>query len=291
MSDLKERAREFHAKKRLGQNFLTNADRLSQIAAALNIKPGERVLEIGPGLGFLTKVLSQSGAYLTAVELDGQCVRMLNELSLPHLSLIESDFLTCDLSKILSEKTKVVGNIPYNITSPIIAKLLGEIGEPSPWLSAIDSIVLTVQREVALRLVASAGDDHYSQISLLIEYFAEAEMLFSIEPEEFYPVPEVRSAVVRIKPRLKPPIQCRNHKLLRQIIQAGFRQRRKMLKNNLAFLKLHQVEILAVFGRLNFDPQVRAERLSLKQFALLTDAFLDMIVDSGEVGKGASSAV
>jgi 16S rRNA (adenine1518-N6/adenine1519-N6)-dimethyltransferase len=291
MPDLKQIAREFHAKKRLGQNFLINSERLSEISLALNLAPGDHVLEIGPGLGFLTAELAASGASVKAVELDKQCIKALEDRSFPNLKLIEADFLACDLAAILTEKTKIVGNIPYNITSPIIARLLGEIGEPSPWLSEIDSIILTVQREVAHRLVAKAGDDHYSQISLLINYFAEAELLFLVQPQEFYPIPDVTSAVVRLIPHAAPPVQCHNHKLLRQLIQAGFRQRRKMLKNNLGFLKLPAEQIADIFRQLNFDPQVRAERLSLKQFALLSDAYSQLQLSPETLKKGASSRV
>jgi 16S rRNA (adenine1518-N6/adenine1519-N6)-dimethyltransferase len=289
--DLKQRARDFHAKRRLGQNFLVNPERLSEIAHAIDILPSDHVLEIGPGLGFLTTRLAALGARLTAVELDRECISTLDALSLPRFNLIHADFLECDLASILSEKTKIIGNIPFNITTPIIARLLGEIGEPSPWLSQIDSVVLTVQREVGRRLVARPGDDDYSQITLLIDYFAKSELLFMIQPDEFYPVPDVTSAVVRLVPHAAPPVQCADTKLLRQLIQAGFRQRRKMLRNNLGFLKLPQARITEVFEKLNFDPQVRAERLSLKQFAMMSDAFSQTNTHPDDVKHGAPSTV
>jgi 16S rRNA (adenine1518-N6/adenine1519-N6)-dimethyltransferase len=274
LQSLKEKARHFRAKKRLGQNFLINPEILSKIVRAFELKENDHVLEIGPGLGFLSQLLVEAGARLTAIEVDSECVKKLRALSLPRMELIQSDFLDSDLSALLSEKTKVIGNIPYNITSPIIAKLLGEIGKPSPWLGAIDSIILTVQREVASRLVALPGGEDYSQITLLINYFAQAELLFLIEPEDFYPIPEVTSAVVRLVPYATPPVSCLNTKLLRQLIRSGFRQRRKMLRNNLGFLKISPDKLLEVFAELNFDPQVRAERLGLKQFALLADALV-----------------
>jgi len=274
LQNLREKARHFKMKRRLGQNFLINPEILSKIVRALDLKENDHVLEIGPGLGFLSQVLIEAGARLTAIEVDGECVKKLRALSLPRFEVIQSDFLDCDLSPLLSEKSKVIGNIPYNITSPIIAKLLGEIGESSPWLGAIDSVMLTVQREVARRLVALPGEEDYSQITLLINYFAQAELLFLIEPEHFYPIPEVISAVVRLVPYAAPPISCLNTKLLRQLIRSGFRQRRKMLRNNLGFLKIGPDELLEVFATLNFDPQVRAERLGLKQFALLADALV-----------------
>jgi len=269
--DLRYQARDFNAKKRLGQNFLINPDALARIVKESQIAPGERVVEIGSGLGFLTAILVGAGANVTAVELDPECVETVSELNLPRLKVLHEDFLDSDLSQILDQKTKVIGNIPYNITTPIIARLFGELDEPSPWLSNIDSVVLTVQKEVALRLVAKAGEEDYSQISILVGYFANAELLFELPPHDFVPIPEVTSAVVRMVPHKAPPISCLSMRLMRQIVKAGFKQRRKMLKNNLGFLNLGQDVLAKVFDKLNFDPQVRAETMGLKQFALLTD--------------------
>ncbi len=268
---LKQQARDFSAKKRLGQHFLTNSDVLIQIAEQANICPGDHLLEIGPGLGFLTKILIEFGATVTAVELDLDCVNYLRNLHLPGLEVIHQDFLQCDLAHILKSKSKVIGNIPYQITTPIIARLLGEIGEPSPWLNSIESIIFTMQREVAHRLVADPGEEDYSQVSLLAKYFADRELLFTIAAQDFFPAPEVTSAVVKLTPYRQLKVKCLNHKLLRQIIQSGFRQRRKMLKNNLSFLKIEPGVLSGIFAELKFDPQVRAERLGLDQFALLAD--------------------
>jgi 16S rRNA (adenine1518-N6/adenine1519-N6)-dimethyltransferase len=268
---LRQQAREFSAKKRLGQHFLTNAEVLTRIAEQANICPGDHLLEIGPGLGFLTKILIDMGATVTAVELDIDCVKYLNSLKLPGLKVIHQDFLQCDLEEILASRTKVIGNIPYQITTPIIGRLLGEIGEPSTWLNSIESIIFTMQREVAHRLIANPGEENYSQVSLLANYFADRELLFTIAAQDFSPAPEVTSAVVRLTPYGELKVNCLNHKLLRQIIQAGFRQRRKMLKNNLAFLHFDPNVLNKIFAELNFDPQVRAERLGLGQFALLAD--------------------
>jgi 16S rRNA (adenine1518-N6/adenine1519-N6)-dimethyltransferase len=269
--DLRHQARDFNAKKRLGQNFLINPDALARIAKELHIVPGEQVVEIGPGLGFLTAILVGAGANVTAVELDPECVETVTELNLPRFKVLHEDFLQSDLNQILNQKSKVIGNIPYNITTPIIARLFGELDEPAPWLSNIDSVVLTVQKEVGLRLVAKAGEEDYSQISILVGYFANAELLFELPPEDFVPIPEVTSAVVRMVPHKVPPVTCQSMRLMRQIVQAGFRQRRKMLKNNLGFLNLGQEVLAQVFHKLNFDPQVRAETMGLRQFAQLTD--------------------
>ena len=193
-------------------------------------------------------------------------------MNMPGVEIHHQDFLQFDLTSIDCRSLKVVGNVPYQITTPIVARLFGEIGAPSPWITKIDSVVMTVQKEVAERFVANPNNKNYSQISLLIKYFAEAELLEVIPAESFVPEPNVKSAVVRMKPHLRVPIDCSDHKLLRQIIRAGFKQRRKMLKNNLSFLNLSEAELGALFASLKIDPMVRAERLSLDQFAKIANA-------------------
>jgi len=206
------------------------------------------------------------------VDLDRECVDELKKLNLPGVEIHHQDFLQFDLSSIDCRSLKVVGNVPYQITTPIVARLFGEIGAPSPWLSKIDSVVMTVQKEVAERFVANPSNKNYSQITLLIKYFAQAEMLEVIPAESFIPEPNVTSAVVRMTPYKSPKVDCVDHKLLRQIIRAGFKQRRKMLKNNLSFLNMPESELGAMFASLKIDPMVRAERLTLDQFALIANA-------------------
>ena len=256
----------------MGQNFLVDPDVLQKIASAINPLPGDSIIEIGPGLGFLTRLLSQNHINLTAVELDRDCVAKLNNLHLANTSIIHGDFLKFDLPQLQSSnKIKIVGNIPYQITAPIMKHLLGEIGTPSPWFPHIEYIVLTIQHEVAKRLVASPGTKDYSQITLLTNFYCTPSILYVVPSNCFYPEPEVTSATVKLVPLKQPAVSCSNYKLLRQIIAAGFSQRRKMLKNNLDFL-ISEKQLLAVFNKLNFDPQTRAERLSLSHFAKLTDA-------------------
>lgn len=245
---------------------------LNQIAEQLHLEPQDTVLEIGPGLGFLSELLVPRCKKVTAIELDQYCIDALNKLSLPNLEIIEGDFLRTDLSRIIDKPTKIVGNIPYNITTPIISKLIGEIGEPTVWLPNIKSIVLTVQRELANRLVAQPGKKDYSQITLLINYYGTAKMLLAISPENFSPAPRVHSAVVQFIPHDKILVNCNNHKLLRRVIKLGFASRRKMLKNTLRLLGLSDDKLAEIFKELAFDPQVRAESLALQQFANLTDA-------------------
>jgi len=196
-------------------------------------------------------VLVASGAPVQAIELDQNCVTALEQLSLPNLAIIHKDFLQVDLDNVITRKTKVVGNIPYNITTPIISKLLGEIGQPAPWLSKIQLIVLTVQQELAQRLVATPGRKDYSQITLLMNYFGTTEIVFKLLAKDFSPVPRVDSAVIRFVPHRQPQILCRNYETLRQITQIAFARRRKMLKNNLLALHLGEAAINKVFTELN----------------------------------------
>ncbi len=245
---------------------------LRRIAESLQLTADDTIVEIGPGLGFLTRFLAATGAHVTAVELDADAVKALSLLQLPDVNLVHADFLAFDLSK-MQTPLKVVGNVPYQITTPIVCRLFGEIGEPQPWFPLIEKVVLTVQLEVAERFVAEPDTREYSQITLLTNYFTEAKVLFTLAPQEFFPPPKVRSAVVEFTPRRKPPIDCSNTKLLRQLIKAGFSQRRKMLRNNLGFLRLSNEEINQVFKQIDLAPQTRAERLSLQNFANLTNAF------------------
>lgn len=242
----------------------------------MDIKATDNVLEIGPGIGFLTRFLSATGARVHAVELDWECCINLKDLALPNVTIHQQDFLQFDLAS-QPEHLKVAGNVPYQITTPILCYLFGEIGTPSPWFHNIEKVVLTVQKEVAERFVAKPGTSEYSKITLLTNYFSQAEILHILPSECFYPPPKVTSAVVSFTPLPTPPIDCTNHKLLRQVIKAGFGQKRKMLKNNLAFLKQPLSALDAVFAEMNLDPQTRAERLSLQQFARLTN-LLDALV-------------
>jgi 16S rRNA (adenine1518-N6/adenine1519-N6)-dimethyltransferase len=272
-ADLIKLARQFRTKKSLGQNFLVEPSVLQLIADSLSATEVDTVLEIGPGIGFLTRFLTNTGARVLAVELDSDAVDDLRAALTPNLEVVHADFLAFDLTA-LETKFKVVGNVPYQITTPIVARLFGEIGQPQPWLSRIEKVVLTVQLEVAQRFVATPDTRDYSQITLLTQYFSEPKILLELGPEEFYPSPNVRSAVVEFTPHQEPPVQCNNYKLLRSLIKSGFSQRRKMLRNNLGFLKLDGGTLVKVFHDLKLDPQVRAERLSLEKYCQMAN-YLD----------------
>lgn len=269
---LYNKARHFHTKRRLGQNFLVDPEVLSRIASSIDPQPDDCVIEIGPGLGFLTEFLAQSGCRIVAVDLDRECVEALGKRNLKGVEVIHHDFLQYDLQALEGESLKVIGNVPYQITTPIVARLFGEIGAPSPWLHRIKSLVMTVQREVAHRFTATPDHKEYSTITLLVDYFAKCELLEIVPSDAFVPEPNVTSAVVRFTPHKESPIDCVDHKLLRQIIRAGFKQRRKMLRNNLSFLKINPDEAGKMLASLKIDPLARAERLTLEQFARIANA-------------------
>ncbi|MGD9684490.1 MAG: 16S rRNA (adenine(1518)-N(6)/adenine(1519)-N(6))-dimethyltransferase RsmA [Candidatus Obscuribacterales bacterium] len=274
--ELVREARKLTANKKLGQNFFVDSGRLDRIAEAVNPSPSDHIIEIGAGLGFLTSALAASGARITAIELDERLYQRLIDKfrERSSVSIVHGDFLSFDLGSLPDTRVKIAGNIPYQITSPIISRIFGEIGKPRPWLAKIDEVVITIQLEVAERLVARPGGKDYSQLTVLKDYYFDAELLFKVPPECFLPRPEITSAVVRLKPHAAPPVKLESmdYSLLRTIVRCGFKQRRKMLKNNLGFLKLSDREISDILRSLKINPLARAEDLSLIQFGMLTDA-------------------
>jgi 16S rRNA (adenine1518-N6/adenine1519-N6)-dimethyltransferase len=277
-ASLIKEAKAFHLKKRLGQHFLVDTDALGTIVDALNAHDGDTVIEVGAGIGFLTRLLARTGANIIAVDLDRESIERLQAANYKNVEIKHGDFLRFDLNAEApaAGKLRVVGNVPYQITGLIIGHLLGELDKPSPWLQRIENIVLTIQYEVARRIIAPPGDSEYSRVSILVQQYCEVELVQRLPPSSFFPPPEVNSAVIRLVRRAQPAVACRNLQLMRQLVAAGFRQRRKMFRNALGFLRLPQSQVDAVFARLGLDPQVRAERLSLKQFAMLADAFDEM---------------
>lgn len=279
-------ARAFHTKKKLGQHFLVDSEVLTSITDALDLKASDQVLEIGPGIGFLTRFLAATGAQVTAVELDRESIVELKALQIPNLTIKHGDILAYDISSgrfrepgntgwtepETGRNLKVAGNVPYQITGLILGHLLGEIDKKNDTLSRIDRIVLMVQKEVAERMVASAGTKQYAQLSLLVQYYCDAEVIQHVPATKFFPAPRVDSIVIRLTPLEKPRVDCSSTRLLRRVIKSGFAQRRKMLRNALTSLGVGFEQIDKVFKELRIDPQARAENLSLQQFAMLTDA-------------------
>lgn len=266
-----DKARKVFAKKRLGQNFFVDPDGLARIVGSLSLKETDHVLEIGPGLGFLTNMLVETGARVTVVELDRDMVDRLKKEFGNKINIIHGNFLDFDLSSLSPVPNKLVGNIPYQITSPICAHIFGEIGEPAQWVDEIEVVVMTVQFEVAERLLAKPGVKAYSHLTVLKDYLFDAEMLFKVPASSFYPMPEVTSATVRCIPLREPPVKPVDMRLFKQLLQIGFKQRRKMLKNNLQFLQLSEEQLVDIMRKAGINPLARAENLTISQFSALSD--------------------
>lgn len=267
--------RSIRPRKQFGQHWLRDQEILDRIIMAAELSQSDRVLEIGPGTGNLTSRLLSIVSALVSVEIDRDlCKKLVYKYGeQANFLLIQNDFLKSDLSPFLKDfprfqnPNKVVANIPYNITGPIIAKLLGKITTPAP--QQYESIVLLVQKEVGDRLVAIPGTKAYGALSIRVQYLASCELICDVPARSFYPQPKVDSVVVRLRPRiLEDP--AHNPRQLETLIKLGFASRRKMLRNNLqGSIKI--AELTPILEQLNFNPQCRAEDLSLKEWILLSD--------------------
>lgn len=242
-------------RKSWGQHFLADGNVLRRIVVAAEVVPGDRVLEIGPGLGSLTEALLAAGASVVAVERDPLMVRSLEALE-GDLLVVEADFLRYALSALVTPY-KVVANLPYYVTSPILERLLPE----RPQL-----MILMMQTEVARRLTAPPGTKEYSSLTLFASYYADIELMFKVSASCFFPPPEVESAVVRFRP-VAPRLDFAGEKRFRAFLRAGFGTRRKTLRNSLS--RLMPAEELSALG---MDPNRRAETLSLDEFLRLAQA-------------------
>ncbi len=262
-------------RKRFAQHWLRNEDILEQIVAAAELKKSDRALEIGPGTGILTQRLLPEVAALVAVEIDRNlCQKLVQKFGkLDNFLLLQGDFLDLDLDASLTsfpkfaQPNKVVANIPYNITGPIIAKLLGKISQRT--ITNYDSIVLLVQKEVGERLIATPGTKAFGALSIRVQYLATAEIICNVPAQAFYPPPKVDSVVVRLYPRaIAHPAD--NPRQLETLIKLGFANRRKMLRNNLKSI-ISLEDLTQVLEKLNLNPQCRAEDLTLQNWIMLSN--------------------
>lgn len=262
-------------RKIFAQHWLKSEKVLQSIIKAAECQTTDRVLEIGPGTGILTTPLLPLVESLVAVEIDTNlCNILVKKLGKNRkFLLLQGDFLTLDLEGYLrafpqfQNPNKVIANIPYNITGPIIEKLLGTIGKPNP--KPFDAIVLLIQKEVAQRLYAQAGSKAFGALSVKVQYLAECELICHVPPGAFYPPPKVDSAVVRLVPR---PIAIAAHepKQLEHLLKLGFSAKRKMLKNNLQSV-VNSDRLTHLLEQLNINPQARAEELSTQQWVELVN--------------------
>ena len=269
-----ERARYFRTKKRLGQNFLINGDVIQAIIEYADIQPDDTVIEIGPGVGFVTEQLVKHAQKVIAIELDEEAVKELEKLEADNLEIIHKDILKTDLSELCEDKIKIVANIPYYITSPIIAHLLGEVDDmDNRNRNKITDIILMVQEEVARRMTADENSPakQYGLLTILSQFWAEVELLTLVGRKSFYPAPKVNSALVKLTVREKPLLDLSDYTHFRKTVKAGFSQRRKNIKNCLVSNGFSKENVKNALAKLGLDENIRGEKLSIEMFGKLSE--------------------
>ena len=269
----------FVFQKRFGQNFLIDTHVLDRIIQASEITKDDFVLEIGPGIGTMTQYLADSAREVTAVEIDDALIPILKDTlkEWDNVNVIHGDILKTDIRKIADEKNqgrpiKVVANLPYYITTPIIMGLF-ESHVP------VDSITVMVQKEVADRMQTGPGSKDYGALSLAVQYYAKPEIVANVPPNCFMPRPKVGSAVIRLTRHQNPPVTAKDEKLMFRIIRASFNQRRQTLANGLKNsqeLNYTKEQVEAAITECGLPLNIRGEALTLEQFAKLSDIFFDM---------------
>lgn len=272
MVDYLQRAKFFRTKKRLGQNFLINPDVIGDIIDFANITKEDTVLEIGPGVGFVTEQLVKHAKKVIAVELDEEAIKELEKLDCDNLEIIHNDILKTDISALSEDSVKVVANIPYYITSPIIAHLLGEIDDlNNKNRNKIKDIILMVQEEVARRIVATekSQSKQYGLLTILSQFWADCEIIRLVGRKSFYPAPKVNSALVSLKVRQKPLLDLKDYSFFRRVIKSAFSQRRKTLKNCLVGAGFDKEKVTKAISDLGLDENIRGEKLSIQEFGKL----------------------
>lgn len=265
---------QFDFQKKFGQNFLIDGRVLEKIMDAADITKEDFVLEIGPGIGTMTQYLAERAREVLAVEIDKNLIPILAETlsEYENVDILNADILKTDLNKIAEEKNgghpiKVVANLPYYITTPIIMGLF-ESHVP------VENVTVMVQKEVADRMHAGPGTKDYGALSLAVQYYAEPYIAANVPPNCFMPRPKVGSAVIRLTKHKTPPVQVKNEKLLFQLIRASFNQRRKTLQNgikNFSGFNFSKEEVAEALEQMGVSPTIRGEALTLEQFAQLSN--------------------
>ncbi|EED30586.1 dimethyladenosine transferase [gamma proteobacterium NOR5-3] len=252
------------ARKRFGQNFLRDPGIIDRLERAIAPAESQHLVEIGPGLGALTDALVQSGCQLDAIELDRDLVTpLLAAFSIhPNFTLHSADALRFDFGSVVrgDEQLRVVGNLPYNISTPLIFRLLEQA-------TIIKDMHFMLQLEVVQRLTSQPGSKHWGRLGIMAQYLCRTELLFEVPPEAFDPPPKVQSAIIRLTPHASPLFPDCNAAVLEKVVKAAFAQRRKTLRNNLKGMLSNE----AIEG-LGIDPGCRAETLELSQFVALAKA-------------------
>lgn len=261
--------------KSLGQNFLTDINVVSRIVDTAEITKDDMVIEIGPGVGSMTGELASRAGKVIAVEIDRHLIPALedNLKAFSNLEIINEDIMKVSVADITNNKDnmrlKVVANLPYYITTPIIMKLLEEDND-------IEQMVFMVQKEVAQRMVAKPGGKDYGALSVAVQYYAQPEKVFDVPPHCFIPQPEVDSTIIKLKRNTTPPVVLKNKDLFFKVVKASFGQRRKTLLNalsNFGGFNKSKEEIRNILNAVNIDENLRGETLSIEQFAALSNEF------------------
>lgn len=270
---------EFAFQKKFGQNFLIDSNIVEKIVRDAGVTKDDFVLEIGPGIGTMTQYLCESAREVVAVEIDTKLIPILEDTlgAYNNVTVINEDILKVDINKLASERNgnkpiKVVANLPYYITTPIIMGLF-ESHVP------IESITIMVQKEVADRMQVGPGTKDYGALSLAVQYYAKPQILINVPPTCFMPKPNVGSAVIKLQRYDKPPVSVKNEKLMFDIIRASFNQRRKTLQNglnNASNINYSKEQIVSAIEQLGVSATIRGEALTLEQFAKLSDILSDM---------------
>lgn len=267
------------ANKALGQNFLISEDVVKEIVESSNIEKNDLVIEIGPGLGTLTKYLLEKAKKVICIELDKKMLNILKDRFklYNNFELINQDILKVDLQSLIKDEkeksnidsVKIVANLPYYITTPIVMKLLEDKLD-------LESITVMVQKEVADRLIETPGGKNIGAITYAVYYYAESEEILEVPNNSFIPEPEVTSKVIKLKIRKDAPVETKNKEVMFRIIKSAFMQRRKTLLNALTNTKvfLNKEEGIKILKELNLSENVRAEMLTLKDFADITNKIL-----------------
>ena len=267
---------EFAFQKKFGQNFLIDEGIVNKIVREAGVTKDDFVLEIGPGIGTMTQLLCEQAGGVAAVEIDTNLIPILKETlaEYDNVTIINEDILKVDIKKLAEEKNggkpiKVVANLPYYITTPIIMGLF-ESNVP------IDSITVMVQKEVADRMQVGPGTKDYGALSLAVQYYSKPQVVINVPPECFIPRPNVGSAVIRLTRYKEPPVKVKDEKLMFKLIRASFNQRRKTLANGLnnsPEINFSKEEFTAAIESLHKGPSIRGEALTLSEFAALSDYF------------------
>ena len=268
----------FSIQKKYGQNFLIDEHVLNKIIAAAELSKDDYVIEIGPGIGTMTERMAPECKHVTAIEIDKELIPILSETlsGFDNVDIINEDVLKVDLNKLIAERNdnkpvKVVANLPYYITTPIIMSLL-ENKIP------IDTITVMVQKEVADRMMVGPGTKDYGALSLAVQYYAEPYIVANVPMNCFIPRPNVASAVIRLTCHKEPPVTVKDEKLMFNLIRASFNQRRKTLINgisNFSGLSFTKEQVAMALNSIGLSENIRGEALDLEKFAKLSDALLE----------------